>query len=265
MIKKTDPAQDALKRAYRAVSAVALTAVRPIYRNVGTRLDPLGTVTFVEVDGIDYILTAAHVVDHHEAHSFYIGHRRFQDMTLTFRTTLAPGGDRSKDHWDFAFARADPRWREDGIIPLDISWLPRLSDELILTAVGYPISANRKSEHRARRIQATQRSYSSMRLPSDHPIHAALAIDHDTHVAVNRDPKYAVLAGRRVKTFEPRGMSGGIFFGLPDVQHAAVVIFEGEPTIFPAALIVEKSDKHRALAGPTLQVVADQIREQSAQ
>lgn len=263
MIERINLARDALNRAYQAVSAAALTAVRPIYRNVGTRPDPLGTVTFVEVDGIDYILTAAHVVDHHQAHTLYIGHERFQDMTLTFRTSVAPGGDRTKDRWDFAFARADSIWREHGIIPLDISQLPALDDGLILTAVGYPNSANRKIDHHGRRIQSTQRRYASLRLPSGHPIYAALGIEHDTHVAISRDPKYAISHGKRVNTFEPRGMSGGVFFGMPDVQHAAVVIFGGEPTIFPAALIIERSDQHRALFGPALYVIADQIREQS--
>jgi len=263
IIQMTDLARDALHRANIAVSAAALTAVRPIYRNIGTRPDHLGTVTFVEVDGVDYILTAAHVVDHHEAHTLYIGHRRLQDITLTFRMTAAPDGVRSNDRWDFAFAKADSIWREHGIIPLDISQLPALDDAMILTAVGYPNSANRKIDHQFRRIRPTQRRYASLRLPSDHPIYAALPIAHNTHVAISRDSRYAMSDGKRVSTFEPRGMSGGVFFGMPNVQRAAVVVFGGEPTIFPAGLIIEKNDQHRALFGPALSVIADQIRAQS--
>jgi hypothetical protein len=263
IIQMRDLAREALNRANAAVSAAALTSVRPIYRNIGTRPDHLGTVTFVEVDGADYILTAAHVIDHHEAHTLYIGHKRLQDISLTFRTTAAPDGDRSKDRWDFSFAKADPVWRENGIIPLDIGQLPDLDDALIFTAVGYPNSANRKFDHQSRRIQPTQRRYASLRLPEDHEIYTALPIAHNTHVAISRDGRYAITDGKKVSTFEPRGMSGGVFFGMLDVHRAAVAFFGAEPTIFPAGLIIEKNDKHRALFGPALSVIADQIRAES--
>jgi hypothetical protein len=260
IIDPKDLARDALNRANAAVSHRALVAVRPIYRNIGTRPDHLGTVTFVEVDGRDYILTAAHVVDHHEKHTLYIGHQRLQDLTLTFRTTVAPDGDRLKDRWDFSFAQADPAWRENGIVPLNISNLPALEDRLLLTAVGYPNSANRKINHQAAQIQPTQRRYASQRLPSDHPIYDALGISHDTHVAIRRNAKHALMDGKKVKAFEPRGISGGVFFALPDVHKPQVTVFGGIPSIFPAGLIIEKCDRHQALFGPTLAVIADQIR-----
>jgi hypothetical protein len=259
-IDPKDLARDALNRANAAVSAAALAAVRPIYRNIGAKPDHLGTVTFVEVDGRDYILTAAHVVDHHKDHTLYIGHKRLQDLTLTFRTTVAPSGDRLLDRWDFSFAQADPAWREGGIVPLDISNLPLLDEGLLLTAVGYPNSANRKMNHQSAQIRPAQRRYASQRLPFDHPIYEALGIGHDTHVAISRNPKHALVDGKRVNAFEPRGMSGGVFFGLPDVRTARVTLFGGVPRIFPAGLIIEKSDPHRALFGPALAVVADQIR-----
>jgi hypothetical protein len=260
IINPIDLARDALNRANAVVSQAALAAVRPIYRNIGTKPDHLGTVTFVEVDGQDYILTAAHVVDHHEKHTLYVGHQGLKDLTLTFHTTVAPDGNRLKDRWDFSFAQADPTWRENGIVPLDISSLRALQDGLLLTAVGYPNSANRKIDHKAAQIRPTQRRYASQRLPSTHPIYEAVAISYDTHVAISRDNKYAMMDGKKVKAFEPRGMSGGVFFGLPDVSSVEVKVFGEPPTIFPAGLIIEKCDRHRALFGPSLSIIADQIR-----
>jgi hypothetical protein len=257
-----DLARNALDRANELVSAAALKAVRPIYRNVGTRPEHLGTVSFVEVDEIDYILTAAHVLDDHETHTLYIGHTRLQDITLTFRSTSAPGGDRLNDHWDFAFAKADSAWREQGIVPLAIGH-PVIEEAAIFTAVGYPNSANRKVDVQKRQIRPTQRRFSSTRLGADHPIYEDLGIAFDTHAAISRDPKYAISNGKRVKTFEPRGMSGGIIFGLSNVHSASVVVFGDEPVIFPAGLITDRSDRHRALFGPALTVIADQIRAQS--
>lgn len=252
-------ARDALTRANAAVSAAALSAVRPIYRNIGTRPEHLGTVTFVELDGQDYILTAAHVVDHHKAHTLYIGNERLQDLTLTFRATKAPGGDRSKDPWDFAFATADPAWREHGIMPLSIGNLPSLDDALVFTAVGYPNSANRKVDHQSHRIEPTQRRHASLRLPRDHHVYSALPITPDTHVAISRE-KYGIYGGQRVRAFEPRGMSGGAFFGLLDVHMADVAVSGRQPAIFPAGLITERRAEHRAMFGPSFAVIANQIR-----
>lgn len=263
IIHPKDLAREALNRANAAVSDAALAAVRPIYRNIGKRPDHLGTVTFVEVDGRDYILTAAHVVDNHEEYTLYIGHQTLQDLTLTFRTTVAPNGDRLRDRWDFSFARADPSWRKNGIVPLDISNLPVLEDGLFLTAVGYPNSANRKIDHKAEQITPTQRRYSSQRLPLDHPIYETVNIGHDTHLAINHNHKYSVMDGKKVKTFNPRGMSGGVFFGLPDVHRSQVALLGGKPSIFPAGLIIERCGRHKALFGPVLAVIADQIRVES--
>src|SRR4051794_8534638 len=98
----TELIRDAINRANDMAATVAKAAVRPIYRNIGTRPDHLGTVTFVTVDGEDYIVTAAHVVDHHKEHTLYIGHQRLQDLTLTFHTTQAPDDDRARNRWDFS-------------------------------------------------------------------------------------------------------------------------------------------------------------------
>lgn len=260
IIQPADLAREALNKANAAVSRRALTSVRPIYRNLGHRPDHLGTVTFVEVDGRDFILTAAHVVDNHTEHTLYIGHRRLQDLTLTFHTTVAPNGDRLKDHWDFSFAEADPAWRESGIVPLDISDLPVLENGLLLTAVGYPNSSNRKIDHKAAKITPTQRRYSSQRLPPDHPLYQRASIAHESHVAISHNSKHAMMDGQKVRAFAPRGMSGGVFFGLPDVHQTRVTLDGGEPSIFPAGLIIERCDKHQALFGPMLAVIADQIR-----
>ncbi|MEE4213048.1 MAG: hypothetical protein V2I43_27700 [Parvularcula sp.] len=260
IIQPADLAREALSKANAAVSRRALTSVRPIYRNLGPRPEHLGTVTFVEVDGQDFILTAAHVVDNHREHTLYIGHQTLQDLTLTFHTTVAPNGDRLRDRWDFSFAKADPVWRESGIVPLGISDLPVLEDGLILTAVGYPNSSNRRIDHKAGKIIPTQRRYTSQRLPPDHPLYQRASIAHETHVAISHNSKHAMMDGQKVRAFEPRGMSGGVFFGLPDVHKTRVILEGGEPSILPAGLIIERCGTHRALFGPMLTVIADQIR-----
>jgi hypothetical protein len=215
MFDLINPVRDALNRANERVSKIALKAVRPLYRNIGTKPNHLGTVTFVKVDGADYVLTAAHVIDHHTSHTLFIGHNGLQPVTLTFRTTVGPGGNRTKDRWDFSFAKVDSAWRGAGIEPLDLSNLPALGDTRLFTAVGYPTSANRKYNPTKRTIRPTQRRYASARLAADHPFYKELGVSHATHIAIIRDGRFSMSGGTRVNAFEPRGMSGGIFFGFP--------------------------------------------------
>jgi hypothetical protein len=260
LVSPTELARAAVEKGNEAVSRAALAAVRPLYRNVGSKPEQIGTVTFVSVDGSDYILTAAHVVDHHKASTLHIGHSRLQDLTLSFRSTVAPNGDRLKDRWDFAFAHADPQWRENGIVPLDISDIPDMKEALIFTVVGYPNSSNKRVNHKERSIRPTQRRHSSLRLPATHPVYATLRISFDTHLAIGRDPKQAVSGDEIVRPFEPRGMSGGLIFGLLNAHKASTILFDFQPIVFPAALFIERCEKHRALFGPSLRIIADEIR-----
>ena len=90
----------------------ARPCVRPVYQDTGTRPEQIGTCTFVEIDGTDYLVTAAHVIDAHRDRSLFVGQGQLIPLNARFHSTAAPRG---MDKLDFGFAALAPSWREAGM------------------------------------------------------------------------------------------------------------------------------------------------------
>src|SRR5665213_470445 len=84
-------------------------SVRPIYAN--TRREPRpkhsGSCTLLEIDGVRVLVTAAHIADEiGKGVKLYVGGplwTRLVPIRGIPRATIAPEGQRDKDHLDFAF------------------------------------------------------------------------------------------------------------------------------------------------------------------
>src|ERR1700678_2181519 len=93
-----------------AVGEQFLSAVRPIYTIKASGIpDQDGSCVLVQVAGIRYALTAAHIVDQLPARRLYIGgQKEFVEITGECLATPKPEGDRNKDHYDFAIWPVPP-------------------------------------------------------------------------------------------------------------------------------------------------------------
>lgn len=251
--------RDALVDVEQFVARRARASVRPIYRNKGLRPEHLGSCSFLEVDGSDYLVTAAHVIDSHEQHTLFVGQRKFVGITLTFRSTVPPAGKRAKDKIDFAFAPLDDSWRRRGIEPIPVSALVERVKAPLYSALGYPNSRNRKYNPVKGTVKPTARQFISNPV-EDPAAFAEIGLSPNVHLALRRDPKYALSRGTRVTPFEPRGMSGGMIFGLYGVQSPAVLAGLESPLVVPEAIVTERSAKHKLLFGTRLSSIIDAIR-----
>lgn len=255
--------RDALVDLEHFVAQRARASVRPIYRNKGLRPEQLGTCSFLEIDGADYLVTAAHVIDNHEDHTLFVGQGEFVGITLTFRSTVPRAGKRANDKIDFAFAPLDGSWRERGIEAIPVSDLIDRADAPLYSAIGYPNSRNRKYNPVKNTVKPTVRQFISN--PVDDPAaFAAIGLSPDVHLALRRDPKYALSGGVRVKPFEPRGMSGGMIFALYGVQSLDVIAGLKPPLVVPEAIVTERSAEHKLLFGTRLVSIIDTIRRDRA-
>ena len=255
-----DSVRDAMIDVEQLVARLACASVRPIYRDKGLRPEQVGTGSFVEVDGRDYLVTAAHVVDHHQAHTLFVGQRKLVGVTLTFHSTVAPGGNRAADKLDFAFAPLDVSWRAMGIKPIPLSTLFDREDAPLYSAIGFPNSRNRKYNPVKNTVRPTVRQFISS--PVDDPAaFEAIGLARDVHLALRRDPKYALSRGSRVIPFEPRGMSGGLIFGLYGVQAPRVLAGLDHPLVVPEAIVTERSAEHHLLLGTRLVTIVNAIRQ----
>lgn len=251
--------REALVDVEKSVARRARASVRPIYRNKGLRPEQLGTCSFLEIDGADYLVTAAHVVDNHRSNTLFVGQRALIGITLTFRSTVPPAGKRANDKLDFGFARLDGSWRNHGIEPMAVSALIDRDDALLYSAIGYPNSRNRKYNPVKSTVRPTVRQFISSPV-NDPAAFAAIGLSPDVHLALRRDPKYALSGGARVNPFEPRGMSGGMIFALYGMHSIDVVAGLKKPLVVPEAIVTERNVEHKLLFGTRLVSIIDTIR-----
>lgn len=141
-------------RAYIAEAAGAARAkfreaVRPIYgaTDRGTP-DHIGTGLLLEIPEGHFLLTAAHVIDHAAQTSLYLGADDLALLQFEALASVAPDGNREKDHVDFAIAPIAPGLltRLSGakfITEADVSQSAAPTEGRTYTCLGYPNSKNK--------------------------------------------------------------------------------------------------------------------------
>lgn len=258
LITTKDAAKEAVEKAIDAMNEIGKAACRPIYRGTQEHLEQWGSGTFLEIGGADYFVTAAHVLDGHKEAGLFIGQNGLQPIELDLSATVAPDGNRECDKFDFAFAKVDQNWRELGIKPLIFDPM-RLYDCQILSAFGWPNSRNRqRSINKVERsIRPTCRQFVSGGVSASASLQREGFSDQN-HVIMHRS-KYGVVEGRKVRNFEPKGMSGGIIFGLPNAHKPEVLAGQIDAKVVPIGIVIEKNADNKALIGTRISVIAEAI------
>ena len=222
--------------------------------------DHIGTAIALDLYDQKLLLTAAHVVDHNELTSLYVGGAALTLLETEFHCSAKPDDDRHKDHSDFAIARLPNETVDalDGISFFTESNICTSSVEpqgTTFTIAGYPNSKN-KNFHVARHTVHTELyHYSDVGRPNpfpDHNPHYSAA----THIFLNYDQKHSQDAhGRRVDSIQLTGMSGGPVFNIGRLSDPAVLAKHHDPQACLAGLAIEHHKAHNAVVGTRIDTI----------
>lgn len=257
-------ARDLLRDAAERAAAAFQTAVRPIW-GVTEQHRPIarGSCVLLEIGSERLILTAAHVADFVQDSLLYIGLKDLEPLPNAFESTIAPGGDRRKDHIDFAIMRFPPElMAKIG----DATFIPEASigvgepvEKRTFTCLGYPKTMNKRSPTEPNKVRGKLMSHTSRSRPCS--TLAAIAVD-GVHLLVDRHAKYARDPdGMKVNSSSGDGMSGGGIFDVGDLGSAKSVILPELPRL--AAITTEAFPNKKVILGTRVDAIIRGLRRQN--
>ncbi|WSG98802.1 hypothetical protein U8P76_30685 (plasmid) [Rhizobium johnstonii] len=263
MVIKTieEVVRDYLDEAAKAALATFRDAVKPIYGATDRGIpDHIGTALLLELPEGRFLLTAAHVLDHNNETSLYLGADGFALLQFEALVSAAPDGKRSSDHADFAIACLDDEIlaklsNAKFITEAEINRSTASSEGRTYTCLGYPNSKNKVKPHKGPRITPQLLPYTSVgRSAAQLP---EIAKD-EFHILVDYNAKYAKdEAGTKVNAIDMHGCSGGAIIDLgriaPDTLAAAF-----EPKL--AGLFIEGHGSEKVLLGTRVSAILTAVR-----
>jgi hypothetical protein len=247
-------------------------SVRPVYRNNNAEPLPvhIGTCLLLSIDGIPVIATAAHILDQVSKHTLYVagppGTNPVKPVPVlggSAAVTLAPDGNRDLDHFDIAMWRplpgsVDALGNVHFIRESQISRDSEQTENRLYTALGYPVSRNKKAiDHAAKKID----THISMYTANVEPMPALaekLGVSISTHLFQSFKKSSFTNDGERVNTFGPRGLSGGAFLDLG--EFTSPESYERDPNALLSGMVIEYHREHDALVAVKIGVVINTIR-----
>ena len=242
------------------------SAVRPIY-GAKPRLtpEPIGSCFLLQVKTHRYVVTAAHVGDHLETLSLFIGGTSDPVQVLgTFISTKAPNGDRKRDKNDFAFcALSDDAVKRLGdvtfIAASDVSHNRAAMEHRVFMLMGYPLKKNRRRiDGRARIIRPVRSRYIQGVKPMPE-LAAALGVSGDDHLFQPFDEYSNDTEGNRVLTMNPRGSSGGPLIDLGNFASPEIFVPDAVRAARLAGMFIERNEEHQAYVHIRIQKILDAI------
>ena len=237
------------------------TAIRPIYGSSERgEPEPIGTCLFIEIAGKPCLVTAAHVIDHNDKTSLYVGGENLELIEAEFVTSRRPAGQRTEDHNDFAIAElpsilvvklgAEVRFLKTD----EISRAPGSTGGHAFLCAGYPIAQNRNVDVVAKSIAPALLRYTANAV--DRPALAKkLGISGKHHLFIKHGKYSKDAKGRKVSSYQMRGCSGGAIIDLGNLSDPGVVSGVTTPTPQLAALLIEYHDEHQAIVGTRLDAI----------
>lgn len=202
------------------------SAIRPIYRRDPTHAyTQVGTCTFVRINGVEVMVTAAHIIDQHKEQLWVGNESILVPLIGDFHQTDAPAGDRNLDQFDFAACVVGVEFRTSlaGITFIDQAVIGkgRRADRNgdIYSCLGYPNSKNKKKNVTKREIDVQLWMHTGPGASKTDKL-GEWGKDTSAHLFIEF-PKYPTTAtGERRNTTEPRGSSGGPVFYDGNINEA---------------------------------------------
>jgi hypothetical protein len=191
-------------------------SVRPVY-GASEKRTPyhIGSAILLELLGRKVFLTAAHVLDHSDETTIYVGgDNHLVALEGEFLVTKMLNGDRSQDRYDFAFLiLSDEQVEAMGNVAYCPEHLisavePESAEDWVYTAYGFPNSRNGEVDNVQHRATSSLLSYSSLAVrPQD--VIRKLANKHADHLFIRYLNQSTYNDGTRIRTIAARGLSGG--------------------------------------------------------
>ena len=201
------------------------------------------------------MLTAAHIIDDHKDTGLYVGgDKRLIVLDGAFSSTLAPGGDRNLDHFDFSVSTVSDELEKSlgnaSYIPSEFFSRGRRQDRkhAMYACVGYPNSQNKE--------MSTTRREVAVRLWT----HTSPGRSTDGHLSIDF-PKYAEnMDGTKRTSTHPRGTSGGPVFYLGDFGDPGTYWVDSSFQPMFEGIVVEKPVGGRALRAVKIAVIISALQ-----
>lgn len=245
-----------------SVEANLKRSVRPVY-GASERLTPyhIGSSILLELLGRKVLLTAAHVLDHSDETTIYVGgDNRLVPIEGEFVVTKMLNGDRSRDRYDFAFLVLSDHQVESlsNVVycpqHLISTGDPEPVEDRVYTTFGFPNSRNSDVDNVRHRTKASLLSYSSLAiLPQD--IIRKLPNHDEDHLFIRYLNQSTYDDGTRIRTISARGLSGG---ALVDTGRLSEHLAGRPSTRALAGLIIERVNG--VLVATKLSVIVPQIK-----
>lgn len=250
-----------LDKAANAALAQFRDAVMPIY-GVTDKGDPdhIGSAVLLDLREGKFLLTAAHVLDWNGKTSLYLGADEFVLLEFEALITVAPDGDRDKDHADFAIARLDAEIRSKlsrakFITEAEISRSVGPAEGRTYACLGYPNSKNKVKPFKGTKVRPSLLPYTS----TGRPVSQLPDIARDgIHILIDYNAKNARdELGKKVSATDMHGCSGGAVIDLGRISADALG-GKLEPKL--AALSIEGHAKEKVILGTRLTAIVPAIR-----
>jgi hypothetical protein len=199
-------------------------AVRSIYRRDGSK-SPVqtGSCVLLEVRGLKFIVSAAHVTDFDPIHDLLIlGEQRMIPIEGRVSRTEIPPGGRRQDKIDLAYYLLSEEFVEklgqvSWIQADDLDSNDTAADPKLYITLGFPNSKNKRVNNPNKKVSSELRSYvGRIRTDLDY---SHLPFRDESHVMIWFD-RHSVVneVGQRANPVDPRGMSGGGAFSFDPRQ-----------------------------------------------
>ncbi|QCM13768.1 hypothetical protein CFBP6625_25540 (plasmid) [Agrobacterium tumefaciens] len=254
--------RDYLNEATKAAVETFSGSVVPVYGSTEHgHPDHLATAMLLELSEGKFLLTAAHVLDHNETTTLYVGVDDFVTLQFEALASAAPNGDRDKDHIDFAIARLDAvsvakLSNAKFIAEAQISRSVASSEGRLYTCLGYPNSKNVVKPFKGPLITPYRLPYTSVGRPA-----SALPDDarDEFHILVDYDSRYTRDEdGNKMSATNMRGCSGGAI-----IDHGKIEL-ESLPTLAEpklAGLFIEGHRDEKIILGTRVSAILAAVRQ----
>jgi hypothetical protein len=242
-----------------------LPAVRVCYGvDKRDKPDAFGTCFLLRVQGRQFLVTAAHVIDENKHTSIYVaGRENLVLLESSFLATNLVDGSRLKDHYDFAFTELNAQQCidlgvEDSIDISAASGNQAPPDKRVYLALGFPASKQKALWETKNTLLTVPLKF--WNTGTERPdLCEQLKISADTHLFIGYAKHVKSVDGTTQTAVKPQGASGGILVDLGQIDIDKLTP-ESPCTGLLAGVLIEHHKDHKAIIAVKIQLVLEQIR-----
>ena len=245
-----------------------MSSIRPIYGSSKNMSAPIhiGTCILIEISKTKYMVSAAHVFDENKYNSLYLGARSELELVVgDIYTTQKVNGNRSEDHFDFAWMKLTSELlsKLDNVKFISENDLANEQEDphgRLYLALGYPNSKNKKVNIQKKSVTPKFLKYSST-VKSKPSLCEKLRITGNEHLFLDFDSKQSKDSdGNIVMSVKPTGISGGGLIDMGNISKPKNFL-PGIPCVGKlAGILIENHKEHKAMSAVKIGVIVNQIK-----